>query len=357
MKIAVDYQSVRGKKTGIGVAAQNLVEAIREEAPEIEWLFYSRPKDDLSAPERIFWESIELPLKTWIDKPDFLYSPGFAPPILGSVPSVVTVHDLIGIAFPGNQRGFSAFYWSVWLPAAVRRARKVIASSEWTRRGIEKYLKVPAGRVSVVPLGVDAAFKKAGELSDIASVLARQRIEPPFLISVGTLEPRKNHLCLLRAYDMLRQRGKNRFSLVIVGKDGGTQRLLRAFVKERGLERNVRLLGYIDRRELVALYNAAWGYVMISLYEGFGLPALEAMSCGVSGICSNRTSLPEVVGDTAILVDPENAGEIADAMDRFCEDSLLRNRLSKDAWERSKQFSMTRCARQMVEIFKNEIQE
>ena len=357
MKIAVDYQSAAGKKTGIGVAAQNLFEAMREQSSGIEWLLYHNHGRELNTPGRILWESFELPKRTRRDRPDLLYSPGFAPPMWGNVPSVVTVHDLIGMAFPGNQTPVSSFYWATWLPNAIRRARRVVASSEWTRRDIERFLRIPPERVEVVPLGVDASFRKLEDRSGISEVLKQRGISRPFFVSVSTLEPRKNHLRLLQAYERLKSRGKANFMLVIIGKPGGAEQALKKFVEETSMAADVIFLGYIRHEELVCLYNAALGYIMVSLYEGFGLPVLEAMSCGLSGVCSDRTSLPEVAGKTALEINPEDVDAISRAMSRLSEDAGLREALSQAAYNRSKLFSTQRTADEMIRIFRNEAQK
>jgi len=357
LKIAVDFQSASGKKTGIGVAAQNLVEAMREKSSDIEWLLYHNHGRELNTPGRVLWESFELPKRTRRDRPDLLYSPGFAPPMWGNVPSVVTVHDLIGMAFPRNQAPISSFYWSTWLPNAIRRARRVVASSEWTRKDIEKFLHIPPGRVDVVPLGVDASFRKIGDLDRVSAVLKQHKITRPFFISVSTLEPRKNHLRLLRAYELLKSRGQTPFMLVIIGKPGGAEEALQRFVEEKGLSADVLFLGYVRHDELVCLYNAALGYIMISLYEGFGLPVLEAMSCGLTGVCADRTSLPEVAGKTALLVDPEDVDAIARAMRELSENAAQKDALAQAAYVRSQTFSTNRTAADMIKIFRDEAQK
>ncbi len=357
MKIAVDYQSAAGRKTGIGVAAANLMDAMRRQASDIEWLLYQHPKQHLSAPGRILWESFEIPARLRKDRPDLLYSPGFAPPMWSPVPAVVTVHDLIGMAFPSNQTPVSGFYWSKWLPQAVRGARRVVASSEWTKRDIERFLKISAEKIRVVPLGVDASFRKLEDRSPIPAVLKEHGISKPFFISVSTLEPRKNHLRLLKAYEIMKHRkyrGDCPFMLVIIGKPGGAEKALHEFVQEKDLASDVLFLGYVRQEELVCLYNAALGYIMVSLYEGFGLPVLEAMSCGLSGICSDRTSLPEVAGKTGILVDPEDLGQMEQGMVNLFEDIAQRETLSRAAHIRSQRFSTAETAREMIEIFRHE---
>ena len=357
MKIAVDYQSAAGKKTGIGVAAYNLVEAMQKEARDIRFLLYSSGRPGMNTPRRILWESAEIPLRALKDRPDLVYSPGFAPAFCSPVPQVVTVHDLIGLAWPGNQRAFSGWYWSRWLPAAVRRASCIVASSESTRSDLRKFLNIDEKRVRVVPLGVHPSFRKLDDPARVRAVLEKYGLKEPYMISVSTLEPRKNHLRLLQAYEKLKKAGRAGFSLAIIGKPGGAEQALWRFVKEKDLGSSVHFLGYVEHEELICLYNAAMGYAMISLYEGFGLPVLEAMSCGLSGICSDSSSLPEVAGDTALSVDPGSVDGITRALEAFSQDAPRRAALAQAASQRSKTFSMAQCAQQMIEVFRNEFQK
>jgi glycosyltransferase involved in cell wall biosynthesis len=352
VKIAVDYQSASGQKTGIGSAAENMVRAMREAAPDIEFLLYQSGKEDLKTPGRLAWENISIPMRALKDKPDVLYSPGFAPAFFSPVPQVVTLHDLIGMAFPGNQGKVSSFYWSSWLPMTVKRAKRVVASSEHTRRDAEKFLKIPASAIRVVPLAVAETFRVIDDSSAISRILEKYKIRGPFFIAVGTLEPRKNYQRLLEAYAQLKAHKKNGFSLVIVGKPGAAAPALQILVRELGLEKEIKFLGYIDNEELTVLYNAALGYVVVSHYEGFGLPVLEGMSCGLSGIVANNTSLPEVAGDAALAVRPESIDDIAHAMRDLFENASLRSELKMRALSRSKNYSMRKTADQMIGILK-----
>ncbi len=355
MKIAVDFQSVYGQRSGIGVFTNNLFEAIKKEDPGIEFLFFGKNRTrDMNALERILWESVEIPLRVSKEKPDLVYSPGFAPALWSPAPQVVTVHDLIGLIYPSNQRRISRIYWSEWQPYALKRARCLVADSESTRRDIVRLLGIPEGKIRVVTLSANSCFKKIEHKNEAAPILEKFKIKQPFIVVVGTLEPRKNLLRLLQAYQTLRQRGKNTFSLVFVGKPGGAERELYDYVKEKRLEEFVNFLGYLRDEGVVLLYNTAIGYAMVSLYEGFGLPALEAMSCGISGIVSDRSSLPEVAGNSAIYVDPENVEEMAEAMSVYASDDNLRQNLSTAAWARSKEFSSVKMAQSMLRIFKEE---
>lgn len=352
MKIAVDHQSALGRRTGIGSVTVNLFEAMAKEKHGIEFLFYNSGREDLSTPRRVLWESVQIPLKSLRDRPDLVYVPGFAPAILSPVRQVVLVHDLIGLSLNSNQRGPARFYWSRWLPMTLRRAHRLVANSETTRRDLERFLKIDPSRVRVIPFSINPCFRKLTAGDTMKAVLSLgESAARPFILAVGSLEPRKNHIRLLQAYDLLLQRGEPGFDLVIVGKPAGAEQEIGQFMKERSLGSRVRLMGYVGEEDLVALYNTSLGYVTTSLYEGFGLPALEAMSCGKSGIVSDRSSLPEVVGNTALLVNPDDTEAIADALKTYAGDTALRRRLESAAYERAQRHAPSAMARAMIEVF------
>lgn len=358
LRVGVDYQASLGRKTGIGVFAANLFQAISDQDSDIEFFKYTCGEGHFNTPRRIWWESAELPVRLMRDRADLSYTPGFAPPIAAPCPRVATVHDLIGLIYPQNQRGFSRIYWTGWLPTAMKRARLIAASSDSTRRDILQLLHVPEKKVRTVPLAVNPCFRKLQSRDTMDDILNRHGLAGKrYFLCVGSLEPRKNVIRLLEAYQFLfrstsGKRVEPGFDLAIAGKPAGAEQELKAFIMEHQLEARVHFLGYTADDELVALYNAALGYVTVSLFEGFGLPALEAMSCGVSGVVSNRTSLPEVVGDTAILVDPERPEEIAEALKSYAENAALRARLEAAAAMRAVEFSPSRMARSMIGLFR-----
>jgi glycosyltransferase involved in cell wall biosynthesis len=265
----------------------------------------------------------------------------------------VTVHDLIGLVYPQNVGAASRFYWSVWLPQALKRADRLVAISESTRRDIERFLKIPSQRVDLVPSAIRPHFRLLEDSARARRVLDRYDLSRPYFISVSTLEPRKNLLSLLRAYKKLRAKTKDPM-LVLAGKPGGAEAELAAYIKENGLENDVKLLGYVTDEDVICLYNGALGFAMVSLYEGFGLPALEAMACGLTGVVSNASSLPEVVGQGAILVDPINVNEIAEGLFALCGNGSDKTELVRAARARAEDFSIEKVARAMIEIFKKE---
>ena len=341
LNVAVDFQSVQGQKTGIGVFAQSLLEEIKNTPSDVRLHFLSRNSGkDLNAPGRLAWENIEIPRRLRQIRADVMYSPGFSPPFWASCPRVVTVHDIIGKLYPANHAGFSRLYWSHWQPAALRRAEKIVASSKFTKKTLVDALGIPEKKIEVLYPGARACFKPA---AGVSSQSAR-----PYFLSVGTLEPRKNILGLLRAY---RQSGLTEVDLVLAGKPAGAQDEIHRYLRENNLEKRVKIIGYARQAELLSLYQGALAYVTVSFYEGFGYAALEGMGCGLPGVVSNRGSLPEVAGDAALLVNPENTQEMAQAMNQIVKNSNLRRELSKKALERVHFFDIRATARRMLEIF------
>jgi len=254
--------------------------------------------------------------------------------------------------YPNNQGVGSQLYWANWLPFTLRRAHRLVASSESTRRDLERLLGISPKKIEVVPLAASSIFRPVSDRGVIEMTKQKFGISQPYFINVGTIEPRKNVLALVQAFRRDLGKAKASYELVIVGKEGRASRSLHQYIQEHHLEKSVKVLGYIQEHDLVALYNGALGFANVSLYEGFGLPVLEAMKCGISGICSNRSSLPEVLGDAGLLVNPENEDEIAEALRVFASDDKLRDQLKKRALDRSQQFTTQAMADKMIHIFK-----
>lgn len=354
MRIAVDYESVSERPTGIGIFTKNLVETMRLDHPDLELLLYQPKHKNLNPLRRILWESSEVPARARHDKADLIYSPGFACAVCCSIPRVVTAHDLIGKIFPDNQGPVSRFYWSLWLPNAISRAERILAISEATRADIRKYLHVSESRLYLAPHAGREDFEPVRDLGLVRQKIEKYGIRGPYLLSVGSLEPRKNHLRLLHAFNLI----KNRYpeiSLVIAGKDAGSEKEVRSVIAVLGLTDRVHILGYVAEEDLIYLYNGARAYVMISLYEGFGYPVLEAMRCGVACIVSNVSSLPEVVANAALQVSPYNIEEMAKVMEKIITQPELAADLSKKGLERSKYFSMKKTAAFVAETFREMI--
>jgi glycosyltransferase involved in cell wall biosynthesis len=272
---------------------------------------------------------------------DLLHSLANTSPARGRYRRVVTVHDLLYRVAPEAHLGVNALGMRVLVPLAVRRADRVISVSRNTRDDLVRLLGVPSERVDVVPSGVGTTARAEPLGED--EVRRRHGLgERPIALSVSAMRPHKNLERLLEA--LARLPAGRRPVLVVPGYHTAYEGRLRERASALRLDDDVRFLGWTDGAELEGLYRAARCFVFPSLYEGFGLPVLEAMARGVPVACSNRSALPEVAGDAALLFDPEDVAAIADALERLLTDDALAQRLGEAGREQAQQFSWRRAA-------------
>lgn len=266
--------------------------------------------------------------------------------------TVVTVHDIAPLLFPGRRLGLSRLVWR-WAWKGTLRARYLITDSEFTRRILVERCRVPPGRIVVVPLGVEPSFHPLSR-EDVARFRRRYGFpNVPILLHVGHTQPRKNLEGLLRALAIAREQIPNLILLQAGGRP--TARQLR-LIESLQLQEAVFFLGYVPNQDLVGLYNLADLFVFPSLYEGFGFPPLEAMACGTPVVASNAASLPEVVGDAGLLVDPKNPGSIAEGIIRVLRDADLVEDLRRRGLERARQFSWKRTAERVLAVYQAVLQ-
>ena len=270
-------------------------------------------------------------------------------------PAVLTVHDLIFERYPQHHTWTNRAFLRLGMPLFVKAAQAIIAVSQQTRRDLMALYRVPGEKIHVVHEGVDARFAPA----DPAQVVqVRERFSPdrPYLLMVGTLEPRKNHAAALRVLARLVREGFPH-RLLIAGGRGWLFQPIQELVGELGLGQRVRFTGYVAEAELPALYTGADALVMPSLYEGFGFPVLEAMACGTPVVCSNVSSLPEVAGSAALLVDPRDEEALLAALRRILTEPGLAEELSRRGREQAARFSWSRCAEETVAVYQAVVQE
>jgi glycosyltransferase involved in cell wall biosynthesis len=288
------------------------------------------------------WEQFCLPSAV---RGRLLWSPNNTGP-LAVERQVCTIHDLIPLDHPEWFQP-SFVQWYRWLlPRLARRVRHIIAVSEFTMQRIMELLRVPAGKITVIPNGVDRRFSpsEAWEIEHARHVL---RISSPhYLLCVGSLEPRKNLSGLLEAWRRVQSRVPAEVELVVAGAPGNSR--VFGSVSTDSLPPRVHFTGYVADEFLPALYSGALALLYPSLYEGFGLPPLEAMACGAPTVTSNGTSLPEVVGDAAILVDPYDPDSIADGILRVLSSSGLRDELREKARARAASLTWEKTAQQTL---------
>jgi glycosyltransferase involved in cell wall biosynthesis len=273
-------------------------------------------------------------------------------PWLARARSVFTLHDTAYLHFPQHHLPRNRLYLRLMMPRFLARADAVIAVSEATRRDAERFYGLRGDKLRVIPEGVEAGFRPLADAALLADVKARYRLPPRFVLYVGTIEPRKNLVTLLEAYAALRAAEAHQaLGLVIAGGRGWLVEGFDQRLRQLGLEQAVTLTGYVPDSDLPALINCAAAFAFPSVFEGFGLPPLEAMACGVPVVCSQASSLPEVVGDAGLLLPPLDARAWREALDRVLLDPALAADLRQRGLARAAQFTWTAAARATLAVY------
>jgi glycosyltransferase involved in cell wall biosynthesis len=376
MKIGFDVSTAGTTKTGCGYFTYSLLHALAEIDSHNHYLLYPTfgdhywdpdwEKTFAKIPRRNFQQSLRHRTYTgmqtfWrhpppdtyrqLGQPHIIHSNNFfCPGALSTAQLVYTLYDLSFIEYPDHtleETRIAAFHGVF---NASLYAKHIIAISEYTRRHfLAAFPHYPAECVSVVYPASRFSFRiNLATPSSLASLSAEK-----FWLSVGTLEPRKNHQRLLKAYAQLKTGMPNGFPLVFAGVRGWLMKDFEKQIADLGLQDDLVLLGYVNDAELQWLYQNCFAFIYPSLFEGFGMPVLEAMSLGAAVIASNTTSLPEIVGDAGLLVDPKSEDSICRAMKRLSDDSVLRRNLHSKACERSQLFSWQTSARQVLDIYQS----
>jgi glycosyltransferase involved in cell wall biosynthesis len=357
LRICIDYTAAIRQGAGVGRFVHRLVAALLELDRENQYtLMYSRPDRKGPAPRlpigpnvtarslflterlsNILWYKLGLPVPIELLGPaaDLYYFPDFALPPVRRGRTVITVHDLSFLLVPDCAEAGLRIHLEKVVPMSVRYADFVTVDSENTRNELTTLLDVEPNRVAVVYGGVDAHFHPIVDEAELQTVRMKYGLFSPFVLYVGTIEPRKNLGRLLRAHIRLRTKYGSRHRLVEIAS-----------------EHEVIFLGRVPDEDLPALYSLADVFAFPSLYEGFGLPPLEAMACGVPVVCSNSSSLPEVVGDAGILVSPYDIDALSDALASLLDDPVRRRELAERGLKRARQFTWERSARQLLDIWR-----
>lgn len=300
---------------------------------------------------RLWREHVLLPLACRKEKIDLLHCPKSAIPYFAPCPVVVTLHDLIPIKHPETEKFVAQVYWRLQIPIAARRSSFIITDSEHARQEIMADFQVESGRIKATMLGFNPAMLEQRDAAEGVAIRNRYNLPGSYILYVGTIQPRKNIDSLIEAYARLRSGNSQIPGLVIVGRKGWLYDRLFERISELGLTDNVFFTGFVPDEELPFIYEGATVFSYLSLFEGFGLPPLEAMACGVPVVVSNTTSLPEVVGDAGFLVMPTDIDAIAAALKAVLDNPELAATMSRKGSERARSFSWDRCARETLEIY------
>jgi glycosyltransferase involved in cell wall biosynthesis len=374
MRIAIDGRALTGRFTGDRTYWRGLLGALPYSADDFEFLVYSRtpiPAGELpdtgQIRERVVpaandrsWTLLALPAALRQDRPDLVHVQYTVPPrALCPCPAVTTVHDISFKLFPEWFPRKDRLLLNLTAPASMRSAARVITDSESSRQDILRAYGLPASHVAAIPLGLPAGFGTAprpGE-PDEATVLRRYGVTPPYVLAVGVLQPRKNLRMLCEAFGRAKSRGRLPHSLAVAGKAGWStdEETLRAAARAGGGEAAAQALqftGYVDDADLAALYRAADLFAYPSLYEGFGLPPLEAMACGTPVLVSDAPALPEVVGDAARIVPATDVNAWSTSLVETLTDETVRQRFAKAGPARAACFSWRTTAEQTVAVYR-----
>ncbi|MBI4492334.1 MAG: glycosyltransferase family 4 protein [Chloroflexi bacterium] len=305
--------------------------------------------------EKVWWEQVGLVGASWKEHIDLLHCPYWANPMVGVFPTVITIHDVIQFVLPQYRwRKMSRMYY--WLVSrAARRASAIIAVSECSKRDIVRILGIPPERIFVIGNAVDESFRPITDSWQMAAVRERYGIEPNYVLYFGGFDLRKNVHRTIQAYVRLPAEVRQQYQLVIAGRLHLLGHPLypdpRPLVRELGQEERIIFTGQIREQDKVALYSGAAVFLFPSLYEGFGMPVLEAMACGTPVISSNLSALPEVVGDAGVLVDPYSVEAISQALAEELSNPARRRELGERARERSSGFSWREVAEKTVQVY------
>jgi len=283
---------------------------------------------------------------------DVFHSPDYVLPPVRHGKAVVTVHDLSFLRYPEGAEPKLRRYLSNAVPRAASRADLVLADSENTRNDIIELLGTSPDKVEVLYPGVDGSFRPVQDDGLLARARAVYGLDFPFILTVGTLEPRKNHVLLLDAYAALREVPDVPHKLVIAGRKGWLCEGVFRRVEELSLEEDIIFLGFVSDEDLPALYRLADVFVFPSLYEGFGLPPLEAMACATPVIASDTSSLPEVVDDAGLLVRPDDPAVLADTIRRVLNDRGLREDLVRRGVSQARKFTWQRTGDRLLRLYR-----
>ncbi len=363
MRIAINARSLTSDKTGIGNYILNLIFALAQIDKENNYVILYDPdqiKGNIKFPNQRnfelapcqwenYWEQICLPTELEKRHIDILHAPAFTIPVIKVCKTVVTIHDITYKLFPDNFDKYAIDYYNKWVPISVQNADMVITDSECTTRDVIEHYSIPEEKIETIHLSCGREFRKLSHM-DLSSVCQKYGIKGRYILYVGTLEYRKNIHRMLSAFKLLRQQKVIEHQFLLVGK----QRPffdVNEIIKKLDLGDSVVITNYVPDFVLPILYNAADLFVYVSLYEGFGIPPLEAMSCGTPVVSSNTSSLPEVVGDAALMVNPFDVEDIANAMYKLLTDHALRQELIQKGFKRAEHFSWIKTASKTLSVY------
>lgn len=313
---------------------------------------FDRLNSDLA---KVWFEQISFPVFCRRERMDLAHVPYFAPPLRPLLPTVVTIHDLIPMVLPAYRGSPLVRLYTHLVAAAALRAELILTDSQASKRDILRLLGLPGERVRVIPLAAEERFHPVEDAEHLKGTKDKYGLPDDYLLYLGGFDCRKNLAALLRAFARVAQEPGGCHRLVIAGRlperDTPFFPDPRRLARETGVEQEVIFIGWVAEEDKAALYSGARAFVFPSLYEGFGLPVLEALACGAPVITSNLSSLPEIVGPSGLTIDPQEPDQLAQAMIELLNDEEMQRELGRKGLERAGEFSWERTARQTLAAY------
>jgi glycosyltransferase involved in cell wall biosynthesis len=365
MRVAIDARKLHD--FGIGTYIRNLLRQLARIDHDTEYILLCGEADVGVAaqlgpnfravlepsPNYSIREQIHVPWVLRRERPDLYHAPHYVLPAAVSCSSVVTIHDCIHLMFPQylpNRLAYAYARAQMWI--AAHRSDCILTVSDASKRDILHLFNIPAEKIVVVYNAIDAHFSLTPPAEAVARVRERYQLNHRFVLYVGNIKPHKNLVRLIEAFDELRAGDLEDVKLLIIGDEISKLPALRRAVHRHKLHKHVRFLGYVPDDQLAVLYRLAAVFVFPSLYEGFGLPPLEAMASGTPVVTSNVSSLPEVVGDAAVLVDPHDVDSIVAGLRSVLTDPVRAEEMRRKGLERAREFSWERSVAKTLEVYK-----
>ncbi len=362
MRIAFSARGLNISSGGARQFIKSLIPALAEcRGVDGLFVFYSREQFRGLAPgcreivmdsnRKMWWDFALFPRMLRRLKIDAAIFPKNVVPFFTGCANYVVVHDLAYFmpeldAYPR----VDTLYMRAFLPQSVRRAAGVFAVSENTKRDIIHYMGCDPAKITVTYEAADPSYRRLDDPNTLRTATEKYHLPARFVLYTGSLSPRKNLVRLLQAFALTSNKVPHK--LVLTGSKSWKDRAVYETIESLNLWGRIEQVGYVEEADMPALYNLASAYVYPSLYEGFGLPVLEAMQCGCPVVASNASSIPEVAGDAALLVDPRDAGALAGAIHRILTDAQTRERLVASGYRRAATFSWRRCAQTMLSVIR-----
>jgi glycosyltransferase involved in cell wall biosynthesis len=364
VRIGIDARKLQD--FGIGTYIRNLLRELAKLDRQTEYVLLTKPEHmDVaktlgenfravpdSSGQYSIAEQISVPFAVRRERVDLFHATHYVLPALTPSRSVVTIHDCIHLMFPDYMRNRLGYaYARASLYTAAHKSDRIFTVSEQSKRDILKFFNVPPEKIVVTPNAIDDRFSVPPSEEHVMQIRERYQLSHSYLLYVGNIKPHKNLERLIEAFHLVRSQGRSELELIIIGDEISKLQSLRRAIHKYDIHRSVRFLGYVPDNTLAVLYRLASVFVFPSLYEGFGLPPLEAMASGTPVVTSNVSSLPEVVGDAAVLVDPYSAEAIADGILSVLRSTHLRDDLRERGLKRAQEYSWARSVQRVRDIY------